>query len=188
MKRSRTLAAALFAIGTIGHLGAVASQSADGITRLAPRDLSELPAGVRNELTRRGCTIPQAVFEPTTVRNVIRGNFFGMGNDWAVLCSRDGASSILVFRGATVRSEMVHRTDTDFLQGDGRGEQVFSRAIHVVSPASIRQQEREAEQELPESKKGPVPTHDGILDAFQGKASDTWYWYRGQWVAVGHWD
>ena len=181
--RSRTLAVALFAIGTAGHRAADVSQSSDGITRVAPREVKELPPAVRHELIRRGCTIPQAVAEPPGGHNVIRGNFFGTGTDWAVLCSRDGESSILVFHGAIVRSDMFRRTDTDFLQGNE-----FSRAIYVVSPEAIRQQQRDAELEDPKGKTGPVPTHDGILDAFQGKMSDTWYWYRGKWVEVGHWD
>jgi hypothetical protein len=137
---------------------------------------------VRHELTRRGCTIPEADAEQGNGRNVIRGNFFGTGTDWAVLCSRDGASSIVVFQGAMVRSEMFQRTDTDFLQGNGRGEQVFTRVIRTLSPKLIREYERLDEM------KGPIPTHDGISDAFEGKASDAWYWYRGKWMAVGHWD
>jgi hypothetical protein len=141
----------------------------------------DVPAAVRHELARRGCTIPEATFDRGG-RNVIRGNFFGTGTDWAVLCSRDGASSILVFQGAVVRSDMFRRIDTDFLQGNGRGEQVFSRAITTLSPKLIQESERQDEL------KGPVATHDGISDAFQGKMSDAWYWYRGKWIAVGHWD
>ena len=183
MMRSCTLTVALFAIGTAGHLAANASQSSDAITRVAPSEVEELPAAVRHELTRRGCMIPQAVSEPPGGRNVIRGNFFGTVTDWAVLCSRDGESSILVFHEAIVRSDMFRRTDTDFLQGNE-----FSRAIYAVSPQAIRQQERDAELEDPKGKTDPVPTHDGILDAFQGKGSDTWHWYRGKWVEAGHWD
>jgi hypothetical protein len=181
MTGSRVLALALLAIATAGHFTATATQETNVITRRNPRDLTDVPAAVRDELTRRGCTIPQADFDRDG-RNVIRGNFFGTGTDWAVLCSRHGASSILVFQGATVHSDMVRRTDTDFLQGDSRGGQVFSRAIRTLSPKLIQEYERL------DDMKGPSPTHDGISDAFQGKASDAWYWYRGKWIAVGHWD
>jgi hypothetical protein len=59
MTRSCVLAFALFVTGTTGHLTAVTSQTRDAITRRDPREFKEVPVAVRNELTRRGCMIPE---------------------------------------------------------------------------------------------------------------------------------
>ena len=59
-----------------------------------------MPANLVQDLQRRGCTIPQEHFtkEP---HNVIRGEFAKPGQtDWAVLCSINRVSSILVYWNA----------------------------------------------------------------------------------------
>lgn len=149
------------------------------MTRLSPDGFTEMPAPVRRELTRRGCTIPQADFEP--MRNVTRGSFFGPGSDWAVLCSRDLKSAILVFRDGRADRvyESASRNDEDFLQGSTGGRIAFSRGIRAVSPSVIREI-----QESFDGKAGPRLGHAGIEDMFLGKASTVWYWRGGKWVAV----
>ena len=68
------------------------------LVRLAPSALPALPAGVRQELETRQCTIPQ-VWDDATPHNVVRGRFTSRtDDDWAVLCSRKGAAAIHVFR------------------------------------------------------------------------------------------
>jgi hypothetical protein len=65
--------------------------------RLPPAAFRELPNGLVHELQRLGCTIPQ-VRGVRDRHNVIRGEFAKAGQrDWAVLCSKDGASTALVF-------------------------------------------------------------------------------------------
>ena len=64
--------------------------------RLQPTAFRELPRNLARELQKLGCTIPQisGAKEP---HNVIRGEFATTGqNDWAVLCYKDGASTLLV--------------------------------------------------------------------------------------------
>jgi hypothetical protein len=66
------------------------------VVRLPPTAFPELPKNLAAELKRRGCTIPQ----PYTDRkaNVIRGEFAKPGQtDWAVLCSTQGFTRLLVF-------------------------------------------------------------------------------------------
>src|SRR5437773_2711035 len=66
------------------------------VLKLRPAAFPELPANLAAELDRRGCRVPQ----PDTSRrqNVIRGQFATPGQtDWAVLCSMNGFSRILVF-------------------------------------------------------------------------------------------
>lgn len=157
-----------------------ASAPSAAITRRDPGEFKELPLTVRHELIRRGCTMPQPS-EPS-MRNVIRGNFFGTGKDWAVLCSRDLASSILVFKDgrADVVSDLSRWPDDLFVQDVGGGRFEFSRAIRTISPAIISEFEGSSE-----TGSGPAPTHDGIDDMFLGKASTAWYWDRRKWIRVG---
>jgi hypothetical protein len=67
------------------------------IRQLAPTAFAELPKQIMLELQSRGCTVPQVYGAPKP-HNVIRGEFQRKGQvDWAVLCSRNGLSSVLVF-------------------------------------------------------------------------------------------
>ncbi len=60
------------------------------VKRVAAREFRELPEGLAEVLTRRGCMIPQPGREKQ-LRNMIRGEFFAKGEKgWAVLCSIGG--------------------------------------------------------------------------------------------------
>ena len=75
------------------------SQRTWPVHRLRPAAFPDVPKNLITELERRGCTIPQ----PYTDRksNVIRGEFARPGQtDWAVLCSAQGYTSLLVFLNA----------------------------------------------------------------------------------------
>ena len=64
---------------------------------LSPDAFPELPKNLVLELQERGCAIPQS-FPAQKPQNVIRGQLARPGQfDWAVLCSRNRVSSILVF-------------------------------------------------------------------------------------------
>ena len=71
---------------------------ADGeTTRFQPTAFSELPEHIVAELQSRQCTIPQ-IYDDPEPHNVISGEFKEKGQtDWAVLCSKDLISSILIF-------------------------------------------------------------------------------------------
>lgn len=151
------------------------------IVRLEPAAFTDLPASVRDDLDRRRCTIPQS--DPGTApHGVIRGRFTSAGRtDIAVLCSVDGASTILVFRGASAAdvAQLARSADKDFLQGAGGGRIQFSRVIGVAAPARIR--------EYHKAFGGPaLPRldHDGIEDIFAGKASVIRYWAGGKWLEL----
>jgi hypothetical protein len=147
--------------------------------RLAPSAFVRLPAAVRAELERRGCTIPQP-FSATQPANVITGRFTSTaGTDWAVLCSRQRTSSILVFRGgsASAVAEIASHPDINFLQAIGGGVIGYSRALGVADAKYI--------QDHHERYGGPKPPpldHEGINDIFVEKGSSVWYWHRGHWL------
>ena len=119
--------------------------------------------------------------QPATSRraNVIHGDFYGRGHvDWAVLCSRDQMSSILVFSGgdAAAVAELAPRPNADYMQQTEGGRIGFSREIRVAPPVRILEHYRWHGGPRP-----PVLSHPGIDDAFIEKASVVWFWYQGQW-------
>jgi hypothetical protein len=146
------------------------------IVRLKPAEFPELPAAVREDLERRGCLIPQT-FAAKHPENVISGKFRdGSGGDWAVLCSRAGFSSVLVFwsGSAQMPDELAESRDMDSIQTyDRSGVFGYSRLIITAPPSEIGK--REGNKQL-----GPFD-HDGIDDGFLEKGSAIHYFRRGQW-------
>jgi hypothetical protein len=155
------------------------------VRRLSPDTFRVLPASIRKELIRLGCTIPQT-YEQERPHNVISGRFTAStGTDWVVLCSRARISSILVFRrGQTPPLELATAPDREYLQGhlEGLGGSAigFSRVISVASARFIR-------AAAAAGHGGPAPPpldHDGIDDAFTGKGSTVLYFHSGKWLTL----
>jgi hypothetical protein len=150
------------------------------IVRLRPSAFPEVPHAVRDDLERRGCRIPQT---PGGDRwqNIVSGRFTGpRALDWAALCSRNGSSTILVYPNGAARGVLeVHRAeDRGYLQQDTEGI-VFSRHISPATPAYIRVKNH------PTLVPGlPRFDHDGINDAFVGKASTIWFLSAGRWLKL----
>jgi hypothetical protein len=179
--RAALLAAGLLLVDEPAQSPSDAFTRADLATvRLDPDALTTLPGRVRTELKRRGCTIPQT--EHTSTRNVVRGRFTNPARtDWAVLCSRLRISTILVFRGGSTThvDELGTEPDAMYLQTiDGKGTIGYSRSLTVATPATIRARGQD------DSEPRPALSHDGIEDAFEGKASLIWYWHDGKWLRL----
>jgi hypothetical protein len=151
------------------------------VVRLRPAAFPELPKNLLAELERRGCTIPQLSMMEGR-QNVIKGQFAKRGQtDWAVLCSVERVSSILVFWNASEINpgRIAEMKDIDRLQGAGGDKIVYSRAITPVGKAAIMQHYA--------GFGGPKPPpidHQGIDDAFFGKASVVNYLYQGKWLEL----
>jgi hypothetical protein len=151
------------------------------IVRLPPTAFPMLPKAVLRELQRRGCTIPQEVFSKTP-NNVIRGQFAKRGQtDWAVLCSVDGASTILVFRSGSASNpaEIAPGADMNSLQNMGGDKIGFSRGISAAGRGFITQH-----YQAYGGTKPPPIDHQGINDAFLGKASVVQYFFDGKWMQL----
>lgn len=149
--------------------------------RLVPSDFSELPPSVRVELEQRGCRIPQT-WSSEVRGNVVRGRFTDRSiEDWAVLCSRDRVSSILVFLNANPKAvaSLAERPDRDFLQVVAPGAIGFSREITVATPEDVR-----THYEWYATVDPPVLTHDAIDDAFAEKGSTVWYRQGDRWLRL----
>ena len=153
-------------------------QAVGSIERLPARAFPQLPAAVAAALDARKCQVPQPA-ERNGPRNVIRGEFFAKGESgWAVLCAVNGSASLLVFRNdrgthPDTLAAVEEKTHLQGLDGDKIG---YSREIAPASPAFMLRHYR--------AYGGPAPPpldHQGIDDAFLGKASVTWYYYQGKW-------
>jgi len=149
------------------------------VRRLLPAAFPQLPADIAHYLEGRRCTIPQP-FGADRARGVVSGHFIsGDRVDWAVLCSVDGVSAILVFRAAGIShvDELARRPDGDYLQiVDDKGTIGYSRVISVATPDGVRGYGRNAHVTSFD--------HDGIVDAFVEKASTVLYWDRAHWLVL----
>lgn len=155
-------------------------RAAQEIYRLAPAAFPELPNVFRSELEQMGCMIPQL---NTGERrwNAIRGQFAVRGqNDWAVLCSRNGTSVILVHWGgpASCPRELVPASDANYLQGIGGGQIGFSRLISRTTHYAVYPGENDTSAAIRQVSLD----HDGIDDAFEGKASRVLFCLGGTWI------
>jgi hypothetical protein len=113
-------------------------------------------------------------------QNVIKGEFTRKGQtDWAVLCSVNQISTILVFRNASVRnpSELAREPDVDELQATGGDAVAYSRAISGVDRAYIL-----SHYQAYGGNKPPTIDHQGINDAFVEKVSVIHYFDAGKWL------
>ena len=161
--------------------GPFAGFAAD-VVRLSPEVFTELPLGIREALLERGCTIPQAYEMPAQPHNVVRASFrHPSQEDWAVLCSRNARSSILVFWSGRARDvEEFGEADDDISMQVVAPEILgFSRYISAADAWRIRQ--------AAENYSAPVTfevTHSGIEDAFVGKASVIHYHHQAVWVRL----
>jgi hypothetical protein len=143
-----------------------------------------LPNAIREVLRNRGCLIPQQTIsgDGGHVHNVVQGEFFETGKaSWAVLCSVNESSSILVFRDAADRDPEVlaKSEDKGQLQGAGNERIAYSRQIQPADRKFMMEHYRAYGGTKP-----PPIDHQGIDDAFVGKASVTYYWYRGEWLKL----
>lgn len=148
--------------------------------RLPPSAFTQLPHAVRRHLQARRCLIPQRELKPMP-HNVINGAFARPGQrDWAVLCSRNGFSSILVFWNgqADAVAELAVYPDNRFMQRVVRnGKTDYGREINAVGKGFIT---RHYHKESGAPKPPPIK-HQGIDDGFMDVASIVRYYYRGKW-------
>ncbi len=157
-------------------------QAARAVRRLAPTSFPSLPSAIARDLERRSCTVPQTYMSPDP-HNVAKGSFRERGQtDWAVLCSRDLSSALLIYwGGSTERVETLKEfsPDAGWLQHIGDGKVGFSRWINATT--------RERILEYHATYGGPEPPsidHDGLNHAFAEKASTILYWHDGTWLSL----
>ena len=149
--------------------------------RLQPSVFSQLSENIVMELQSRQCTIPQ-IYDDPKPHNVISGEFKKQGQtDWAILCSKDLTSSILIFWNGSVEnlSILYPLRDKGALQGIGNDRIGYSRYISVVGKAFIEKHYRAYGGTQP-----PSIDHEGIADGQVGKGSSVHYYHNGKWLQL----
>jgi len=164
------------------------AQKDNGIRKLQPADVAGLPPEFVEKLNARGCAIPQfgaighagdtsgggdTTGDPT---NVIQGEFARHGQkDWAVLCSKGGSSTIVIFWGKTTAcpASLARLEDAHYLKR-GKDKKVrYSRSIRALGESDLGDRAGIA---------GLKPfSHQGIDDRFVGKSSAFFYCSEGKW-------
>ncbi len=142
-----------------------------------PGEFSGVPAWAIAELNARGCRVPQAHHFKKERHNVIRGEFVAKGRvDWAVLCSKNGKSSIVLLSTSKARctQELAAADDSVYLQQVAPNQQAYSRLIRVAPNSEI----------APHVKQIGGFDHEGIVDEFAEKASTTFYCRDGKWAEL----
>jgi hypothetical protein len=145
------------------------------VVRLNPSDFPNLPPELRTELEHRGCTIPQPYNAGGQKKNVITGAFTSpVQNDWAVLCSHEKLSAILVFPGGRSNqvAKLAEEPDSQYLQVVSSGSEIgYSRLLAVATAEVVRQHFAHGD-------------HDGIENTFLQKSSVVWYRSGGKWKRI----
>ena len=145
-----------------------------------------LPPAVRADRERRGCTVPQPLGVKSP-ENVIAGAFTRKGDtDWAVLCSIQRVSTILVYRDGSVQNvdRLAVSPDAAFLQVvdyDTHGNPIagYSRVIGSADAKHILGHYQDFGGPKP-----PPMDHVGIEDSYVEKSSSIFYWYQGRWLKL----
>jgi len=159
-----------------------------GIRKLQPGDVAGLPPEFVEKLNARGCSIPQfgdvgrggdtgggpaTAGEPT---NVIHGEFARKGQeDWAVLCSKGGSSTIVIFWEKTTAcpASLARLDDVHYLKR-GKDKTVrYWRSIRALG-------ENDLDDRAGIAGLKPM-SHQGIDDRFVGKSSALFYCSEGKW-------
>jgi hypothetical protein len=153
----------------------------------SPSEFPQLTEEFRKLLFNRGCEIPEytepayIVHEPP--KTVISGDFAQSGQtDWAVVCEKDGQSSIVIFWGKP--------TDCDSELAAAANDNFDQRGISTATSEELLDQIK-SDHEQQEAGGGnwvasPPPdypnlSHSAIGD--YGRHDESYFWYCSE----GHW-
>lgn len=141
----------------------------------------ELPAAIQERLTRRGCLIPQT-YEAHRPENVVHASLERRGSsDWAVLCSANGAVSLLVFLASGDGEATVVATapETSRLQIHAMSDVMgFNWAIDAATPEQIH------EAQLDMHHPPPRVDHDGLADSVVEGKTVYRFFAHGAWTVL----
>jgi hypothetical protein len=149
--------------------------------RLLPiASFPSLPAAIAAQLNEKKCMVPQT-YQARTPENVIHGALERKGSDdWAVLCSVNGATTLYVFLQSHIAAPIAlrHQRDTEWLGSEVVGAYGSAWGISLRLPAQI-----------PAAKSGAFPDrsnldHDAIEDADIERSSATHYFQNGTWIIL----
>jgi hypothetical protein len=85
----------------------------------------------------------------------------------------------------TCSGELAIRDDSNYLQGDAEGHQVYSRQILSANTKKILRYAQAFSQDgNGKAPDNPRLDHAGIEDIFVGKASEIYYCSQGKWQTL----
>lgn len=145
------------------------------IRLLPPASFPALPSPVAGVLNSHRCLIPQT-YEAHQPENVIRGSFEKQGSDdWALLCSVDGATTLYVFFQSRLGEPIVLRRqrDSQWLGAETVGAYGSAWGIAVRHPS-----------QFPRIKAAHGIDHDGIDDSYVEKSTSIHYFQNGNWISI----
>ncbi len=151
------------------------------IRHLPVNAFPQLPPGVQQTLTRRGCLIPQT-HEAHSPENVVHASLESRGSsDWAVLCSVNGTVSLLVFfaGGSGDPAILATAPETEHLQSHGSSNILgFDWAIDRASPEDVR------EAQIGMRHPPPRLDHDAIADSVIDQTTIYHFYLKGAWTLI----
>ena len=150
------------------------------IRHLPVNAFPQLPPAVQAELNRRGCLIPQT-YEAHRPENVVHASLEHKGSsDWAVLCSVNGASSLLVFLSSSGDPVVLSTAaETSRLQAHGSSKVLgFNWGIDPASPEQIH------EAQLGMHHPPPRADHDALADSIIEGRTIYRFYSHGTWTVL----
>jgi hypothetical protein len=151
------------------------------IRNLPISSFPDLPAPIVQELTARGCVIPQT-YEAHHPENVVHASLEKPGSDdWAILCAAQGKVSLLIFFASSAGKPLVLKevVETDRLQGHTpSGELGFNWGIDPASPKRIH------EAQAGMAHHPPPPDHDCLADSIVDHQTVFHIYRNGAWDTV----
>ena len=150
------------------------------IRHLPVNAFPQLPPAVQDALIRRRCLIPQT-YEAHGPENVVHASLERRGSsDWAVLCSANGAVSLLVFFASSGEPTVLATApETERLQSHGSSNVLgFNWAIDPASPEDVH------EAQLGMRHPPPRLDHDAIADSVIDQTTIYHFYSKGDWTLI----
>jgi hypothetical protein len=151
------------------------------IRHLPVSSFPDLPAAIQDQLTSRGCLIPQT-YEARQPENVVHASLERSGSsDWAVLCSVRGTVSLLVFFAGGAAPPIVLATapETERLQAhDPSGVLGFNWGIDPASPEQVHEAQSSMEH------RPPRLDHDALADSIVDRRTVYHFFSKNVWALV----
>ena len=152
------------------------TEAAYRIRLLPVASFPALPATIAKQLQQKNCMVPQT-YEARQPENVIHGAFEKKGSeDWAVLCSGSGVTTLYVFFQSHSGDAVAlrHQPDADWLGSEIAGRYGSAWGISVRPPSQIHSAKLRGER----------IDHSGIDDAFLEHSSTVHYFEDGEWIML----
>lgn len=154
-------------------------EAAYSFRRLPVSSFPNLPPVVASALIKRGCMIPQT-WQAHRPENVIEGSFAHAGSvDWAVLCSANGETSLLVFFAEASPQhpqELAEWPEKSRLQRhDPSGVLGFNWGIDAATPEQVHDALASQDQ------RPTTPDHDAVADSVIDQKTIFHLYELGRW-------